>query len=398
MPTASRRAATPWRLYLFLLLGAGILAALLDYKTLGLTPDTRLSIRDIVYDIAANLKDTDGAHLGHILQDVSANFDPAAKELASPVQASSYEPGISSRRPKEEDRRSGAVPVGSVAGRCPQHLVDGRACVLYGIGTCGKAAAEAILQASLETWAHAIPRERVIIVGGSQDDGRQGLASEPLPCDDGPQGFGCKEATMLYRAAARARLVGADWLVVGQEDKYIRTRRLERHLGRQDPSKRQVLAVYGCGRSWKFAPESAGGAKPRPKGWREPPFSCEAVRRNGSICGGGTYAVSRAALEALQLEGRSLAQFVEEMVSGSAAKGASDLMASCLFHKYGIHIDDAHRVPTVGLGGALRGEALQTAVLKKAANVEGIVFHISLFAKDLIPGVIRTLNEIDAHA
>jgi len=68
----------------------------------------------------------------------------------------------------------------------------------------------------------------------------------------------------------------------------------------------------------------------------EPRFSCDGVYQKGGLCGGGTYAVSRAALERLSTAAHTVEDFVKHVASLGAKNLNSDMSSSCLFHAHGV--------------------------------------------------------------
>jgi len=213
----------------------------------------------------------------------------------------------------------------------------GGANILYGLESCNKSAYNSMVETQLTTWGSSLPRENFVIVNGARDDYNDKVVDEESPCTDEPSELACKEAVMMYRAASRVRSIGADWLAVGQDDKYIWPQEFENALSKHDPRKPAVLAVVGCGKGWQHHEESKNGTEPRPKGWVEPEFSCKAVYEQGSICGGATYIVSRGALELLT-KGSTSQSFVADFLSHSVKGTNSDLAASCFFYSRGISI------------------------------------------------------------
>eukprot|EP00928_Gymnodinium_smaydae_P046984 TRINITY_DN31329_c0_g1_i1.p2 TRINITY_DN31329_c0_g1~~TRINITY_DN31329_c0_g1_i1.p2 ORF type:complete len:102 (-),score=7.88 TRINITY_DN31329_c0_g1_i1:739-1002(-) len=85
------------------------------------------------------------------------------------------------------------------------------------------------------------------------------------------------------------------------------------------------------------------------------------------------------------------------MVSGSEIKGASDMMASCLFHKYGIVIDPEGQLPNEDVGGHVLESELHKLAIRKAELDHAIVYHVSFIPKRYIPGFIKELHAIDTH-
>merc|ERR1719491_2641173 len=77
----------------------------------------------------------------------------------------------------------------------------------------------------------------------------------------------CKVLTYMREAAAYAAIWDFDWLFGMNEDQYIVEEHLKKALRPLDPNKIQVVAAYGCGRRWRFTPESKNGTLPMPRDW-----------------------------------------------------------------------------------------------------------------------------------
>lgn len=217
--------------------------------------------------------------------------------------------------------------------------------VLYGMMSCQKQIYADMVEAQLTTWASTVPREAIIVVGGPFDDVAVGVETTAVSwgCSDAMSDVACKEGTMLYRAAIRARRLGSKWFVVSQDDKYIWKGNLERKLSEYDPATPQVFASFGCGRAWRHWPKSRNGTLPRPPGWAEPSFVCDAVWKRGAICGGSTFIMSRSALDLLLLPGQTAEDFHREYLAPKYDKRnpggsgrASDSFSSCLFYNRSI--------------------------------------------------------------
>jgi len=212
--------------------------------------------------------------------------------------------------------------------------------VLWGIESCDGQAYEDMVNAQLETWAAGIPRENLIIVGGKYDDLHVGLAEELTLCSNEQNALACKEAVVLDRAVSRAKQVDADWLAVGQDDKYIWVTEVEKQLSKYDSTKPMVLSSFGCGKGWKHHPESNNGTLPFPKEWAEPGFSCNEVYMQGGMCGGPVYFMSRGAIDLLHREAQTTVDFLNEYLhnSNSSRGGESDIFTSCMLYKRAIPI------------------------------------------------------------
>jgi hypothetical protein len=209
--------------------------------------------------------------------------------------------------------------------------------VLYGIESCNGSHNVDMVDAQLKTWGKDLPRENLIIVGGPRNDVAAGVeAEDAFTCGDQLEDLACKEGLLLWRAIARMERVSAKWLVVGQDDKYIWRKALDRALLEYDADEPQVLASFGCGKAWNYSEGSKGGAVAPPPTWTETQFTCEAVYRSGGICGGPTFMVSRGALRLLRKEGQTAAEFKNEYLLPKGVGRESDLFSSCFFYRRNI--------------------------------------------------------------
>merc|ERR1712113_173872 len=119
--------------------------------------------------------------------------------------------------------------------------------VLYGIESCSGKYYVEMVDAQLNTWGKEVPRENIIIVGGPRDDAAVGIEEgNAFKCGDRQTDLACKEGLMLWRAVDRMDRVGANWLVVSQDDKYLWRKALDKVLREFDANKPQVLAPFGC--------------------------------------------------------------------------------------------------------------------------------------------------------
>jgi hypothetical protein len=213
--------------------------------------------------------------------------------------------------------------------------------VLYGIESCPGQSYVDMVDAQLDTWAKAVPRENLIIVGGPRDDVAAGVETATgFTCGDDKQDLACKEGLLLWRAVDRAERLGSKWLIVSQDDKYIWRGALEEELLAIDAEEPQVIASFGCGQPWRYNPGSKNGTKPFPLGWVEPMPSCQGVEEKGGICGGPTYFVSRGALRLLRTRGQTPDAFKHAFLAPMAdapSRGVqSDTFASCFYYGRGI--------------------------------------------------------------
>jgi hypothetical protein len=261
--------------------------------------------------------------------------------------------------------------------------------VIWGIESNSIAAYEKIVETQLATWAKHVPRENLVIVGGKFDDGASAaISQEPMKCDDSGRGLPCKEALLVDRGIERARSLGADWLMVGQEDKYIWRANVERALSNYDPAEPLVLGSFGCGQSWAFHKDSKNATLPMPRGWVDPSKSCKAVNENGGLCGGPVYFLSRGALERVKKQGQTSNEFISEFVSGGGAEthANSDQLASCLYYARGIPMRKEYRLEAGNVDFSTMDE------VGHFRNRSGLTSaHINV-PKDSIPSALQELH------
>jgi len=177
--------------------------------------------------------------------------------------------------------------------------------VVYGlVGTTqpGKFAQQ--LRAVEETWAKNVPPQKLMVVGATGSAPEITYSTAPL-CQDlwthEQPGLACKEATII----ANAYQDGADWAVVGYPDNYVFPRLYEAALAKYDSTKPQILGSYGCGKGY-----------------------CE--DHEAGLCGGGTYAVSRGAMEAMV--GTHQKAYIQEVndAASTVCGNWSDIAISCV--------------------------------------------------------------------
>ena len=236
-------------------------------------------------------------------------------------------------------------------------------------------------QAELETWGSELPRESLLIVGGTQDDFLQGYDTDENPCPDKSVGMACKEGLLLYWAIRRAQRLNSSWLVVGQDDKYISPGGFKRFLEQYDPWESQVMEVLGCGKHTEQM---------------QPQYSCKGVVENGGICGGPTYVVSRAALERLSVGGTNVTSFLADFLgSAFTNKRKSDICASCFFYLRGVPLTQLpSKFRTKELHGLSTATALENHIRDNAKTfLQEVTFHVRV-GKDIVPSGIRCLHEL----
>jgi len=201
--------------------------------------------------------------------------------------------------------------------------------IIYGVMSNARPVFAAKRLAQVETWARGLPEQRRFFVvsgrGTPEVDG-QGLIVDDR-CRDDRSGISCKEARIVEEGYSR----NADWLVILGEDVYVNTSWLEdtliNHRGDVAGSKPVALGVLGCGKNWK-------------KNMKLEAF-CPEVERDGGICGGGGYAINRAALEVLMREGTKKLRM--QYTNGPEP---GDMATSCALRQHRVELQ-----PLDGLGG-----------------------------------------------
>jgi len=224
--------------------------------------------------------------------------------------------------------------------------------VVYGVMTNARPEYRAKLQTQLETWASGLPAQRrffAVAGRGAPDNEAAGLIVEDR-CPDDMSGLACKEERLLEEGYAR----GAAWFVILGEDNYVDTARLEETLAKRSAggSEPLVLGVIGCGKGIDF---------------------CAEVDRDGGLCGGGGYAISRAALEAVMAQGSGALrqEFGVRPLPG-------DMATSCALRRRGVSL------------GALDG--LLAFRHEKLAEFQGVLRQGPLTLHYLTPDAMRWVH------
>jgi len=183
--------------------------------------------------------------------------------------------------------------------------------VIFGVFTSPLPKYAKQLAALEATWGAEVPPQQLIVVGVNGSD--PGTIYKPAPeCEDGQAnnpGISCKEATILSSGYE----LGADWVVVVGSDNYVFPRRFQARLAQEDEHKPQILAIWGCG-DGKY---------------------CE--DRKAGLCGGGGYAISRAALKRM-IAGEGPEAFVKLSMETAETVGGywSDQVTSCIARRHGV--------------------------------------------------------------
>mmetsp|Transcript_17495 Transcript_17495/g.55075 ORF Transcript_17495/g.55075 Transcript_17495/m.55075 type:complete len:361 (+) Transcript_17495:75-1157(+) len=190
--------------------------------------------------------------------------------------------------------------------------------IFYGVMTTGLPEYREKLAAQLETWAAGAVRSgRFFSVAGhgAVPVAGAGLIVEDR-CPDDRSGIVCKEERLLEEGYTR----GAQWLVIVGEDNWVDTVRMEGALRNHSVGLRgaepAALGIVGCGGGLAFCPE---------------------VTEFVGLCGGGGYAINRAALQALLKRGKDA---LRKEYAGMAAYQYGDVASSCALRRRGVQLMD----------------------------------------------------------
>eukprot|EP00929_Paragymnodinium_shiwhaense_P000110 TRINITY_DN10028_c0_g1_i2.p1 TRINITY_DN10028_c0_g1~~TRINITY_DN10028_c0_g1_i2.p1 ORF type:complete len:364 (+),score=76.39 TRINITY_DN10028_c0_g1_i2:99-1190(+) len=188
--------------------------------------------------------------------------------------------------------------------------------VIYAIFTSSFPKYHDAMLAQLDTWAAKPYAEgRLVAMGGSNyppEWQRPGTVADsiilPSKCPDkGGNALACKESALIVEAASR----GAAWVVLLGEDNWMNASGLDAYLQARTPDEPEALGLLGCGRFKKTF--------------------CAEVEKDGGFCGGGTYAINRAALQRLVATGAS--NFTAEYTRTS---WPNDMTTSCALMRRGV--------------------------------------------------------------
>lgn len=195
----------------------------------------------------------------------------------------------------------------------PTHKAKGN--ILYVIRTWHKNY-DTKLPSILETWASTVDGSSLLIVG-DQDLQNSTVHAATGCLNDHNVGLTCKTGHSL---ALAAEMIGTySWAFVIDDDVYVNTSNLEGELKKHDASKLVALGRPGCG-----APH------------------CD--DHQGGLCGGGGYALSRAALKAL-VDKPTAKDFQNELLDMTKVfyPGETpwdDVTTACLVKRRGITIEN----------------------------------------------------------
>lgn len=202
---------------------------------------------------------------------------------------------------------------------------------VYGVMTNGQPAYQAKLLAQIDTWAYGLPeRGRFFAVAGkgAEQVKRAGLIVEER-CSDGRGGIACKEERLLEEGYLRK----PEWFVILGEDNYVNSSRMEDELRQESmmyPDTPRVVGLLGCG-------QDTGDR------------FCAEVSQKGGLCGGGSYAINRAAMEALFHNGQDALR--QEYAAYGPSPG--DMASSCSLMRRGV---------AMGQIGGLAGNRIERKV------------------------------------
>lgn len=253
--------------------------------------------------------------------------------------------------------------------------------VLYAIQTSAKPVYEAKLRAQFDTWAGPLREEARFAVG----PGKKKLSElwEPTGCPQNERL--CKAAFILTRAYNLTKAtppVDFDWLIFVFEDFYFDVEQFQQGIAQYDPTKPVVLSSFGCGRSWKYNPQSKNGTVPPPPRWVEPsPPSCEHVIRNGGMCGGFGMYFSRTSVERLFEDGA--APFLKR-VKKLHPNMQVDTAISCLLGEKSIKVEVPSKMRFLTINNFS-----EVPAYRSLRNT--VVFH--LVGEEKVPDFMRRLHK-----
>lgn len=214
--------------------------------------------------------------------------------------------------------------------------------VVYSIMTNNMDRYKAKLDAQLATWASdLVIEDRVFAVTGKLEKGAGNVSTPPLvvsTCSDAYDGITCKEEMILEIAFNKS----ADWLMVLGDDNYVSTSRLEEVLSDFTVDEPLVLGIVGC--------ELYASA-------------CPEFHDKPSLCGGGGYAINKAALAAFMADG------TEKMRASYAgwAGQPTDVATACHVYRHGMHLTDLPGLTGNGVG--------DTAALQRLVDERPLTYH-----------------------
>jgi len=187
--------------------------------------------------------------------------------------------------------------------------------IVYGVSTSPLPKYVEQMSAIADTWAQDVGQQRLLVVG--VEGSIPGVVYKQAPmCKEGHvenTGVSCKEATMITTAYA----LGADWVIVLGSDNYAFPQHFEERLANEDASKSQILGIWGCG-GGHFCGDHLGG-----------------------LCGGGGYAISRGAMDAMVGKEEGAAEkFIEESMRTARDESGfwCDQVTACIARRRGVEM------------------------------------------------------------
>eukprot|EP00928_Gymnodinium_smaydae_P010674 TRINITY_DN14022_c0_g6_i1.p1 TRINITY_DN14022_c0_g6~~TRINITY_DN14022_c0_g6_i1.p1 ORF type:complete len:352 (+),score=35.22 TRINITY_DN14022_c0_g6_i1:43-1098(+) len=187
--------------------------------------------------------------------------------------------------------------------------------IVYGVMTNNNAEYQEKLRGQLDTWARPLAdsgRFFAVVGSGAQQVNETVVEAE---CDDSEFGVSCKEAEIMAQGVNR----NADWLVVLGDDNWVNVHEFEAMLREHTVANPAILGIVGC--QLNYLGTCVG-------------VSEEDVTK-GSLCGGGGYAVNRAALATLSDGNASTLHAT--YASFAADSWFGDMATSCLARQR--HVD-----------------------------------------------------------
>jgi len=210
--------------------------------------------------------------------------------------------------------------------------------IVYAVMTRNTVKKQQLVQAQLDTWAaQAAAQDRFFAVTGHNLSNNEShhhiIRSE---CDDTRAGLACKEAHIMKTGYH----LKADWLVVLGEDNYVDTAQLEHFLMNNSSEQASIMGILGCNESM--------------------PHVCNGV--SDSLCGGGGYFVSRAALQQV------FAAKAEQVIAEYTPFFTSDVATACIFQKHGVRL--------INIASHLIGSPMHTEFeLKSGMSYQPMTLH-----------------------
>lgn len=173
----------------------------------------------------------------------------------------------------------------------------------------------------LDTWAAALDDSSLLFVGDTEARNPTRVEAAAGCATDHWAGLCCKTAVSL--SLALQRMGSRKWLMVLDDDVYANPALIEHALSKHNSSSKLALGIVGCG---------AGSL-------------CK--DKTGGFCGGGGYAISRPALEALVggVEEHQAAVFRKrymDFTSSPFGQNIDDVSTTCLLKEDGVKIEGLH--------------------------------------------------------